>query len=54
MCVCAFGIMFNVKDDNNKRKGIHAQTVGREANSVQSGDDGIVAIHSGITQAALL
>ena len=31
------------------RKGLHAQTVGREANSAQSCDDGIVAI----TEAAL-
>ena len=43
--------LFNIKDDNNnnKRKGLHAQTVGREANSAQSCDDGIVAI----TEAAL-
>ena len=42
--------LFNIKhNNNNKRKGLHTQTVGREANSAQSCDDGIVAI----TEAAL-
>ena len=45
--------LFNIKDDNinqqKNRKGLHVQTVGRETNSVQSCDDGIVAI----TEAAL-
>ena len=36
-------------DDNNKREGLHAQTMGREANSAQCCDDGIVAM----TEAAL-
>ena len=34
---------------NDTRKGLHVQTVGREANSAQSCDEGIVAI----TEAAL-
>ena len=41
-------LLFNIKDDN-KRKALHRQTVGREANSAQSYDEGIIAI----TEAAL-
>ena len=44
-------LLFNIKDNN--MKGLHTQTVGREANSAQSCDDGIIAITEACSIATL-